>query len=135
MPVPKRLPYTIREKMDIKHPDFIEFLKCAQKHDLRYLCIGGYAVNFFGHYRYTDDMDIWIAPTDANKRSLLTYASLLEDCHFIRVHKSYVVNLEHIKEYIHGDGGSVVLTGNKMVEVSRRKRDILLDKMRQHFRY
>lgn len=69
------------------------------------------------------------------KRTLHTYASLLEDCHFIRVHKSYVVNLEHIKEYIHGDGGSVVLTGNKMVEVSRRKRDILLDKMRQHFRY
>lgn len=53
--------------MDIEHPEFLLFLKCAQQNDLRYLCIGGYAVNYYGFHRVTDDMDIWIAPTDENK--------------------------------------------------------------------
>jgi hypothetical protein len=57
--------------MDIRHPDFIQFLKCAMQNDLRYLCIGGYAVNFYGLHRYTDDMDVWIAPTQQNKQCFL----------------------------------------------------------------
>ena len=53
--------------MDIEHPEFILFLKCAKKNNLRYLCIGGYAVNFYGYHRVTEDLDIWIAPTNENK--------------------------------------------------------------------
>lgn len=37
----------------------------------RYLCIGGYAVNYYGYHRVTEDMDIWIAPTIENKSSFL----------------------------------------------------------------
>lgn len=47
--------------MDIEHPEFILFLKCAQQNHLRYMCIGGYAVNYYGYHRVTEDMDIWIA--------------------------------------------------------------------------
>ena len=68
-------------------------------------------------------------------KTLHEYATLLEDCNFIRVHKSYVVNLDHITDYIKGEGGSVLLTGGKEVEVSRRKKELLLSKMREHFRY
>jgi hypothetical protein len=53
--------------MDIEHPEFLLFLKCAAKNQLRYLCIGGYAVNYYGYHRVTEDMDIWIAPTLENK--------------------------------------------------------------------
>lgn len=53
--------------MDIEHPEFLLFLKCAKKNSLRYLCIGGYAVNFYGYHRVTEDLDIWIAPTNENK--------------------------------------------------------------------
>jgi hypothetical protein len=53
--------------MDIENEEFLLFLKCASKNNLRYLCIGGYAVNYYGYHRATDDMDIWIAPTDENK--------------------------------------------------------------------
>lgn len=53
--------------MDIEHPEFILFLKCAKKNNLRYLCIGGYAVNYYGYHRVTEDMDIWVAPTNENK--------------------------------------------------------------------
>ena len=53
--------------MDIENKEFLLFLKCAQENSLRYLCIGGYAVNYFGFHRLTEDMDIWIAPTNDNK--------------------------------------------------------------------
>ncbi|MEP7144173.1 MAG: hypothetical protein ABI707_14920 [Ferruginibacter sp.] len=53
--------------MDIEHPEFLNFLRCAQKNKLRYLCIGGYAVNYYGFHRMTEDLDIWIAPTNKNK--------------------------------------------------------------------
>ncbi len=54
--------------MDILNPEFSLFLKCAQKNNLRYMLIGGYAVNYYGYNRNTDDMDIWLAPTNENKK-------------------------------------------------------------------
>ena len=53
--------------MDIENEEFLLFLKCAKENKLRYMCIGGYAVNYYGFHRATDDMDIWIAPTNKNK--------------------------------------------------------------------
>jgi hypothetical protein len=53
--------------MDIENEEFLLFLKCAGENKLRYLCIGGYAVNYYGYHRATDDLDIWIAPTAENK--------------------------------------------------------------------
>jgi hypothetical protein len=57
--------------MDIEHPEFVLFLKCAKQNNRRYLCIGGYAVNFFGYHRVTEDLDIWIAPTNENKTAFI----------------------------------------------------------------
>lgn len=57
--------------MDILHPEFVLFLKCAQKNDLRYLLIGGYAVNYYGYNRNTHDLDVWIAPTEMNKKAFI----------------------------------------------------------------
>ena len=50
-------------------PDFKDFLKLLKEHDVRYLLIGGYAVNYYGYIRATGDMDIWVAihPDNAHK--------------------------------------------------------------------
>ena len=56
--------------MDVLNKEFLLFLECAQKNSLRYLVIGGYAVNYYGYIRNTDDMDIWLAPTNENKGAL-----------------------------------------------------------------
>ena len=50
-------------------PDFKDFLKLLKEHDVRYLLIGGYAVNYYGTIRATGDMDIWVAihPDNAHK--------------------------------------------------------------------
>lgn len=53
--------------MDILNDEFLIFLQCAQQNHLRYMLIGGYAVNYYGYNRNTNDMDIWIAPTNENK--------------------------------------------------------------------
>ena len=63
------------------------------------------------------------------------YETLLQDNRFVRIHKSYVVNLEYIKEYLKGDGGSVVLTNGQEIEVSRRRKDELMAKMKEYFRF
>ena len=60
---------------------------------------------------------------------------LLEDAGFVRIHKSYVVNLEHITEYLRGEGGSVLLTGGQEIEVSRRKKEVLMQRMKEHFKF
>jgi two-component system, LytTR family, response regulator len=63
------------------------------------------------------------------------YEELLQDCNFIRTHKSYMVNLEHVKEYIRGEGGTIVLSNNQEVEVSRRKKDILMTRMKEYYKF
>lgn len=45
---------------------------------------------------------------------------------FLRTHKSYLVNINHIVKYIRKDGGYLIMTNGDKVAVSRRKRDDLL---------
>jgi hypothetical protein len=46
--------------MDVANSEFILFLNCAKANHLRYMVIGGYAVNYFGYHRHTDDLDLWM---------------------------------------------------------------------------
>jgi predicted nucleotidyltransferase len=47
-------------------PDFREFVELLNKNDVLYMIVGGYAVGFHGHPRYTGDLDIWLLPTQDN---------------------------------------------------------------------
>ena len=53
-------------------PDFKEFLKLLNAHQVEYLLIGGYAVGYYGYPRATVDMDIWIAMNPANAERIVT---------------------------------------------------------------
>jgi len=68
-------------------------------------------------------------------RPLIDYDNLLKDTSFLRIHKSFVVNLHHVKEYQKGEGGMVILSDQTEIEVSRRKKDEFLDRIREAFRY
>jgi len=50
-------------------PDFREFLRLLNAHQVEYLLIGGYAVAYHGYPRATADLDVWIAvqPENAGK--------------------------------------------------------------------
>lgn len=68
-------------------------------------------------------------------KPLIEYEELLSDAGFIRVHKSFLVNIEQIKEYIRGEGGSLILSNGREVEVSRRRKEELLHRMKDHFSF
>ncbi len=53
-------------------PEFREFLACLNRAEVEYLLVGGYAVNFYGYHRFTEDIDFWIAVSDENLERLLT---------------------------------------------------------------
>ncbi len=52
-------------------PEFREFLACLNRAGVEYLLVGGYAVNYHGYHRFTEDIDFWIAVSDANFNRLL----------------------------------------------------------------
>lgn len=53
--------------MRLLTPDFIEFIECCARRDVKFLVVGGYAVAAHGHPRATKDLDVWllIDPTNA----------------------------------------------------------------------
>jgi len=52
------------------HPDFKAFLKSLNSAGVRYLLVGGYAVNFHGYHRHTEDIDVWIAIDPENLKKV-----------------------------------------------------------------
>jgi two-component system LytT family response regulator len=74
-------------------------------------------------------------PVICASKPIHEYDELLTDSNFIRTHKSFIVNLEHVKEYIRGEGGKIVLTNNHEVEVSRRKKDMLMTRMKEYYKF
>ena len=68
-------------------------------------------------------------------KPLFDYECLLAGTTFLRIHKSFLINLLHIKEYVRGEGGTVVMSNNMEIEVSRRKKELFLSKVKEHFKY
>nr|WP_321237603.1 LytTR family DNA-binding domain-containing protein [uncultured Psychroserpens sp.] len=66
-----------------------------------------------------------------NKKKLVSktlkyFEDALRDSSFARVHKSYLVNVNEVKKYVKGKGGSVVLSNGKEIMVSASKKSDLL---------
>lgn len=58
------------------HADWIELAKLFEERKVRFLVIGGMAVNFYGYERVTKDLDLWVARDRRNARAV--YAALKE---------------------------------------------------------
>jgi two-component system LytT family response regulator len=54
---------------------------------------------------------------------------LVEQHSFIRVHRSYIVNLNEIEKYIKGEGGYLVMSEGTSIDVARNKKEVLLKKL------
>ena len=46
--------------------DFREFVESLNSNKVKYLLVGGYAIAFHGHPRYTKDLDIWLELSEEN---------------------------------------------------------------------
>jgi len=70
-----------------------------------------------------------------NNRSLLIskpmkeFEEVLGNKHFLKIHKSTIVNLKHIEKYVRGKGGYLLLSDGSKVDVSVRKKDELMKRL------
>ena len=55
----------------VLNQDFKEFIQSLNENNVRYLIIGGYAVAYHGHPRYTKDLDVWVELDRENAANLL----------------------------------------------------------------
>jgi len=62
-------------------------------------------------------------------RPLKEYDDILNTLSFFRVHHSYLINLNYIKNYVRGEGGYVVMSDNNSIDVSRRKKEAFLERI------
>ena len=56
-------------------------------------------------------------------RTLKFYDEILSDYDFMRVHKSHMINLQYVKAYKRGKGGTVVMNDDSVVYVSPSKKE------------
>jgi len=74
-------------------------------------------------FRLKNKMKIVVSST------LKEIEEILEDHSFVRVHRSYLVNLNEIEKYQKGEGGYLVMSDGSTVDVSRNKKEVLLKKL------
>lgn len=66
-------------------------------------------------------------------RTLKELEEQLQDFNsFLRVHHSYLVNLNEVSKYVRGVGGYLIMNDGSTVNVSRSRRDILLKKFQPY---
>jgi two-component system LytT family response regulator len=60
-------------------------------------------------------------------RNLKFYEKMLKDFGFCRIHRSTIINVEYVKRYIKGKGGSVIMENGTELIVSNSKKTHLLE--------
>ena len=79
-----------------------------------------HAISNYTEFRLRDNQKI------LSSYNLGYYTELLDAHNFFRVHRSYLVNLLHIKMYKRSDGGSIIMNDGEEIEVSRNNREAFL---------
>jgi len=141
----ERAKQRITEKSGNKNIEtFLHNLTQKQSPQKMRLCVPslkGFQVIELDEILYADSSGNYTNLHFANNKIVCTskpmheYEKLLEDAGFVRIHKSILVNLMHVKEYLRGEGGSVILSNGQVVEVARRKKDLLMAKMKEYYKF
>lgn len=73
----------------------------------------------------------YIYTTDGRKiiatKTLNSLEQMLDKTSFVRIHRSYIINLLHVTQFSTSDGYDVMLKNGQKYPVSRRKKDDFLD--------
>jgi two-component system, LytTR family, response regulator len=54
---------------------------------------------------------------------------VLEDHSFVRVHRSYLANLNEVEKYVKGEGGYLIMSDGSTIDVSRNRKEQLMKKL------
>ncbi len=81
-------------------------------------------------YMQSDNNYTWVHLLSQQKyllaRTLKDVSAMMSFPQFFRVHQSYYVNLNHVKKYVRGQGGYLVLKDGTQIPVSRANKEALL---------
>ena len=58
-------------------------------------------------------------------KSLMQMEGKLEKHHFIRIHKSHLINIDFLEKFVKAEGGYVVMRDQSRLPVSTRKKELL----------
>ncbi|RZJ81066.1 MAG: hypothetical protein EOO47_05545 [Flavobacterium sp.] len=56
--------------MDIFDEEILNFWKALEEFNVKYILVGGYAINLHGYQRFTGDLDIWLKDDLENRKAL-----------------------------------------------------------------
>jgi len=56
-------------------------------------------------------------------KTLKDFEELLPSHTFIRIHHSYIISKNHVRKYLKGEGGQVLMSNGKLLDVARRKKE------------
>lgn len=62
-------------------------------------------------------------------RTLNEYDMMLTDRNFFRIHNSHLINLEHVRVFVRGDGGYLEMNDNSVVPIARQRKEAFLQAM------
>lgn len=62
-------------------------------------------------------------------KTLKEFEQMLGPLNFFRTHNSHLINLDHVREFVRGDGGYLVMENKMKIAVSRTKREELLKRL------
>lgn len=51
---------------------------------------------------------------------------VLEERNFLRIHRRYLINLDHIKKYVRGEGNYVIMSNDQSIPVARNQKEKLI---------
>lgn len=58
------------------------------------------------------------------------FEEILRDLNFFRIHNTHLINLQYVKKYIRGQGGSVILSDGTQLSISRSRKADFLESLR-----
>ena len=87
-------------------------------------------------YFKADNMYAILVCKDSNEylitKSLKILESELSSDHFLRVHKSFMVNMVHVDQYFNAKGGQVQLECGVKIPISRTKKSIFWETLKDY---
>ena len=59
-------------------------------------------------------------------KTLKHFEEILPKNQFLRIHKSYLINISHLKKYLKKEGGELVMSNNDVLPLSRNSREQII---------